>query len=191
MTRASFGTGAMMTLAALAPVTARAEPAAPPNALVAPDRDAACGETPGLDPDEVAELRDGRGRSQARVAEVLGHPGPRHVLEAWSAGQLPLADAQVARIRQIAAAMTADAQRAGGLVLGAERELALAFRDGRIDEPGLRTRVGRIAELRGELRAVHLRAHLATRALLDPAQLARYAALRGHAPGAGPHRHGH
>jgi hypothetical protein len=128
---------------------------------------------------------------QARVAEVQGYPGPRHVLEAWAAGQLPLTDAQVAEVRRIAAAMTAEARRTGDLVLDAERELARAFGDGAIDEAGVGEQVQRVARLRGELRAVHLRAHLATRAVLDAGQLARYAQLRGYAPAPAPHRHGH
>jgi hypothetical protein len=128
---------------------------------------------------------------QARVADVQGYPGPRHVLDAWGAGQLALSSEQAARVQEIVRTMASEARRVGGLVLGAERELALAFQTGAIDATSLRARVDRIAALRGELRAVHLRAHLETRAALDPAQIARYAELRGHGPGGGPPRHGH
>ena len=38
----------------------------------------------------------------------------------------------------------------------------------------------RIATLQGELRAIHLRAHLATRAIRSAAQVARYDELRGY-----------
>jgi hypothetical protein len=148
---------------------------------------------PGLEPEEVRALLQGEGMGQARVADVQGYPGPRHVLQAWTAGRLPLSDAQLTRIQAIAGAMDAEAHRLGRLVLDAEEELALAFGAGRIDVTDLEARVGRIAALRGALRTAHLRAHLATRAALDRAQLARYAEYRGAPAGAGaPHSgHGH
>jgi hypothetical protein len=189
VTRANVAILVMAVLAALAPAPARAQPGAAGAGLTSPYRGAAGSEAPGLDPAEIAELRDGDGMGLARVAEVQGYPGPRHVLDAWAAGQLRLADDQVAEIRRVAARMTTDARQAGRRVLEAEGDLARAFRDGAIDAAALGERVRRIAALRGELRAIHLRAHLATRAVLDPAQLARYAELRGYAPGTRHHGH--
>lgn len=175
-----------LTLSLVGPI--QAGPAATPPA----SHDAHHGATgvaiPGLSADEIAALRAGQGMSQARVAEVEGYPGPRHVLDAWTAGDLPLAAEQAARVQEIMQTMTAEARRVGNQVLESERALALAFRSGAIDAPSLRAGVDRIAALRGELRAVHLNAHLETRALLDPEQLARYAELRSRAP-AGPPRH--
>ena len=159
--------------------------------MLAPHHDAFDPEIPGLGAEEVAELLEGRGMGQARVAEVQGYPGPRHVLDAWGAGTLPLSSEQATRVQEIARAMASEARRVGGLVLDTERELARAFRGGGIDAESLRARVELIAALRGELRIVHLRAHLETRSVLDPAQIARYAELRGHAPGGGTPRHGH
>jgi hypothetical protein len=190
--RANLLTGGLLAVAALLPVTGRAEsggPAPPPAGIPAPHRDAPDSEIPGLGADEVAELREGSGMGQARVAEVQGYPGPRPVLDAWTAGQLPLSSKQVSRVQEIARAMASEARRLGGLVLDAERELALAFRNAGVDAPNLPARVDRIAALRGELRAVHLRAHLETRAVLDPAQIARHAELRGYAPHGGTQRH--
>jgi hypothetical protein len=57
--------------------------------------------------------------------------------------------------------------------------------------------MGRLGELNGALRAVHLRTHLAQAALLSPAQIAEYDRLRGYggpapaAPHQGGHRHRH
>jgi hypothetical protein len=191
--RANPVTGGLLALAALLPPTAYAGSAgpAPPSSAVSSHRGAAVSEIPGLAADEIIELREGHGMGQARVAEVQGYPGPRHVLEAWVAGQLPLSTDQATHIQAIADIMARDASRVGGLVLDAERELARAFSSGAISATTLRARVDRIAALRGELRAVHLRAHLETRAALDPAQIARYAELRGYAPAGGPPRHGH
>ena len=68
--------------------------------------------------------------------------------------------------------MKGDAQRIGAEILTEEERLEAAFRAGTITDPDLRLRVTRIAALQGELRAIHLRAHLATHAMLSAAQLA-------------------
>jgi Spy/CpxP family protein refolding chaperone len=174
---------------ALVPATARADAGLPPHAAgragpVVPD-------VPGLPPAEVADLLEGRGAGLARVADVLGYPGPRHVLDAWSAGQLSLEPAQVARIEAIFAAMAREAQGLGARVVDAERALAAALQAEPAATRTVDAHVARIAALRGALRGVHLRAHLETRAVLDPAQLARYAELRGQAPRGGGAGHGH
>jgi Heavy-metal resistance len=191
--RADLMTAGLLALAALLPLTVRAESGgpAPSPGVLAPHGDASGPETLGLGADEVAELLEGHGMGQARVAEVQGYPGPRHVLEAWGAGKFPLSSEQATRVQEIARDMAGEARRLGGLVVEAERELALAFRNGAIDAMGLGARVDRIAALRGDLRAVHLRAHLETRAVLDPTQIARYAELRGYAPSRGTPPHGH
>jgi hypothetical protein len=184
---------ALLALAALLPLTVRAESAGSTGApgSFSPHAASAAYEIPGLGADEIRELREGHGMGQARVAEVQGYPGPRHVLDAWGAGQLRLSPEQAARIQEIVATMAREARRIGELVLDAEGELARAFRSGAIAEGSLRARVDRIATLRGELRAVHLRAHLETRAVLDPVQIAHYTELRGYAPAGGAPRHGH
>jgi len=191
--RADLVTGGLLALVALLPLAGPVESGGPVSApaLSASHRGEPDPEIPGLGADEVADLRAGHGMGLARVAEVQGYPGPRHVLDAWAAGQLSLSTDQVHRIRGIHHAMAAEARRLGGLVVDAERELGLAFRRGAVDAPGLQERVDRIATLRGALRAEHLRAHLRTRAVLDPAQIARYAELRGPAPASGPPGHGH
>jgi hypothetical protein len=185
--RTSLMTGGLLALAAFLPSAGRAQTGGPTPSpgILAPHHETSGPEIPGLGADEVAELLEGRGMGQARVAEVQGYPGPRHVLNAWGAGTLPLSSEQATRVQEIARAMASAARRVGGLVLDTERELALAFRSGGIDATSLR------AALRGELRTLHLRAHLETRAMLDPAQIARYAELQGHAPDGGTPRHGH
>lgn len=182
-----------MALSLIVPLAAGAQHSGPmpSRASGAPHHATPGVEIPGLGTDEIAELREGRGMGLARVADVQGYPGPRHVLDAWTAGSLPLSKEQVAQVQDIGRAMELEARRVGSLVLDSERELALAFRSGTIDVTSLRPRLDRIAALRGELRAVHLNAHLATRAVLHPAQLARYAELRGHALDGGSPPPGH
>jgi hypothetical protein len=90
--------------------------------------------------------------------------------------------------------MKRDAQQLGTQILSEEALLEATFRDRTITEADLGARLARIAQLQGELRAVHLRAHLATRAILTDEQVERYNVVRGYrgSPGLGgepPHRH--
>jgi hypothetical protein len=147
----------------------------------------------GLSDKEIGELEAGTGMGLARVAELNSYPGPRHVLDAVAAGQLAASAEQVARVQRVFDGMRSAAQRVGVEILAEERALDAAFRMAAITEADLQARTGRIAALRGELRAIHLAAHLSTRAILSDAQIARYDELRGYAaPGASaPHEHKH
>lgn len=134
----------------------------------------------GLNAGEIAELRAGTGIGLARAAERNGYPGPRHVLDAVQASQFQAPPEQVQRVQEIFDGMNRDALRGGAPILEEEQHLEAAFHSATITDADLRARVMRIAELRGELRAIHLRAHLATRATLSDAQVARYNELRGY-----------
>ena len=48
-----------------------------------------------------------------------------------------------------------------------------------------------VAVTQGILRETHLKYHLSTAALLDPAQMVKYAELRGYGGGSGGHSHHH
>jgi hypothetical protein len=148
----------------------------------------------GLNENEIGDLRSGAGMGLARAAELNGYPGPRHVLDAIADGALAATPEQTERIRHIFGRMKSDAQRLGARILAEEHRLETLFRTAAIKEAEVRSRVARIAALQGELRAVHLTAHLATRAALSEAQVARYNELRGYASGAAAdhrHQHGH
>ncbi|HJS33254.1 MAG TPA: hypothetical protein VJ924_14770, partial [Alphaproteobacteria bacterium] len=84
--------------------------------------------------------------------------------------------------------MQARASALGRGIVGAEAALDRAFSGKTIDRADLRQRTATIALLAGQLRAVHLEAHLAQAALLTPSQRARYAELRGYGADSG-HRH--
>jgi len=141
---------------------------------------------------EIDDLLAGRGMGLAKAGELNGYPGPAHVLE--MAGDLALTSQQLADIGAIKERMSAAALALGGEIVERERDLDRRFAAGTIGEAELRDATEAIGSLQGRLRAVHLAAHLATRALLSEAQIARYAALRGYGsdPGehAHPHRHG-
>jgi Spy/CpxP family protein refolding chaperone len=127
---------------------------------------------------EIRELMEGRGMGLAKAAELNSYPGPIHVLQL--AGQLDLSDAQRTATEALATAMRDKAQPLGVKIIEAERALDRAFAQGRIEPDELRLRLNAIAALQGELRAVHLETHIAQRALLTPAQIARYDTLRGY-----------
>lgn len=145
--------------------------------------------TRGLSSAEADDLVAGRGMGLARAAELNGYPGPRHVLDAAREGALALTPEQRAGVQAVFDAMEREAKRLGARVLAEERALETAFRGGAITETELGERVNRLASMQGELRQVHLRAHLATRALLTDAQVARYDELRGYSSSAPQHRH--
>jgi len=135
----------------------------------------------GLSTQEVDDLVAGRGMGLARAAELNGYPGPRHVLDAARDGTLSLTPEQRLGVQRVFDVMERDAKRLGTRVVDEERALEAAFRGGSITEAELGDRVARLAVIQGELRQVHLRAHVATHALLTQAQRARYAELRGYA----------
>lgn len=170
----------MRTLPSLALLLLVGTSAAGQEPLTSPYRHQAQSGLRGLDESETAELRAGTGMGLARAAELNGYPGPRHVLDAVEAGRFEASADQVRRVRQIFDGMKSDAQRVDAQILAEEDRLEAGFRSATITEADLRSRVLRIAGLQGELRAIHLRAHLATRAILSGAQVARYNELRGY-----------
>jgi Spy/CpxP family protein refolding chaperone len=110
-----------------------------------------------------------------------------HVLQL--AKELALSEAQRAATETLYAEMRSKAQPLGRRIIEAERNLDQAFVDAQIDPASLRDKVGAIATLQGELRAVHLETHLRQRRLLTVEQIVRYDALRGYG-GVRPSHHG-
>ena len=132
----------------------------------------------GLSAAEAAGLAAGAGLGLARPAEVHGYPGPLHVLELADA--LALTDGQRAEAERLRAAMLAEAVPLGERLVEAERRLDALFTSGAATDETVAQAATYAAVLRGQLRAAHLRAHVAMRDALAPGQVARYAELRGH-----------
>jgi hypothetical protein len=142
-----------------------------------------------LSDDDLAALRKGEGMGLAKAAELNGYPGPKHVLDL--AQQLQLTDAQRRDVQAIFDRMSAAAKPLGGELIVQEQALDQLFAKGEITQDRLAAGTTAIAELQGRLRAVHLSAHLETRALLNGDQLARYEHLRGYAAPQAPMQHHH
>lgn len=143
-----------------------------------------------LSNEDIAALRAGDGMGMAKAAELNGYPGPRHVLDL--SPELHLTDAQTKLVREIRDRMSAAAQPLGAALIEREHVLDELFVKDAITAERLTMETAAIANIQGRLRAVHLAAHLKTRAVLNTEQLAEYDRLRGNAAPLGPqHSSGH
>lgn len=124
---------------------------------------------------ERSAIERGEGFGMAMVADRNGYPGPKHVLELKA--ELQLTAEQQTAMEKLFAQMKAQALARGKELLLAEVQLAQMFAEGR-PEAELQQQTNRVASLRGELRWVHLSAHLAARKLLTLQQLATYQHFR-------------
>ena len=138
---------------------------------------------------EIDDLLNGRGMGLAKAGELNGYPGPIHVLDL--AAELQLTPEQRQAVAGIRDRMSAAAKPLGGEIVERERTLDRQFASGRISEAELAAMTRAIGELQGRLRAVHLAAHLETKAVLTPEQVARYDQLRGYGSGGSPAPHDH
>lgn len=137
-----------------------------------------------LSEQQIGELRSGLGMSLALAAELNGYPGPRHTLE--FAKQLDLSDAQRAKVQELFAAMTVESIAIGEKLIAEEAQLDRQFAQKTITSAELVASTQAIGATQAALRATHLKYHLLTLDLLTPAQVQRYAELRGYA---GPAQH--
>ena len=135
-----------------------------------------------LSESDIAQLEAGQGWGLALSAELNGYPGPTHVLEL--ADQLELSDAQHVAIMEIYDRMNARARVLGAEFIAAEVALDSAFSEGEIDVHSLTILTSDAARIEGELRAVHLAAHLEVTPLLSRHQRVIYNQSRGYADGA-------
>jgi Spy/CpxP family protein refolding chaperone len=140
-----------------------------------------------LSEQQVADLRAGRGMGLALAAELNGYPGPMHVLELADA--LDLSGQQRAKMQELFAAMKAEAIPLGEKLIAEEAELDRAFADKTITPASLAASTDAIGTTHAALRQAHLKYHLFTIEVLTPAQVQRYAELRGYKTGI-EHTHG-
>ncbi|WP_291851181.1 Spy/CpxP family protein refolding chaperone [Bradyrhizobium sp.] len=140
-----------------------------------------------LSEQQIADLGAGRGMSLALAAELNGYPGPLHVLEL--ADKLELSAEQRARMQRLFDSMKADAMPLGTKLIDQEADLDGQFASRTVTPESLKAATAAIAATQGILRETHLKYHLSTGSILTPAQMKKYAALRGY--GSGNHKHRH
>ncbi|MCI0433301.1 MAG: hypothetical protein L0271_06600 [Gemmatimonadetes bacterium] len=136
--------------------------------------------------EELEDLENGAGMGFALAAELNHYPGPRHVLEL--ADSLALTADQRSRVTVIFERMLENARRVGAQVIAAESDLDQRFKHAHIDAAAARTATMEIGRLRGELRAIHLIAHLDVTAVLSMEQVEIYDRLRGYPQAGDPSR---
>jgi hypothetical protein len=142
-----------------------------------------------LSDQQIADLTAGRGMGLALAAELNGYPGPSHVLEL--ADRLDLSDAQRASVQRLFDAMKAEAVPLGSRLIAQETDLDRQFADHSVTPESLKTSTAEIAATQGLLRETHLKYHLSTGAVLTPAQMQKYAELRGYGGEQQHHHHHH
>lgn len=179
-------TVALLSLLGAAPAALAAEPARSPYAGEQHR------EIKALSAKEVQDLLAGRGMGLAKSAELNRYPGPAHVLEL--SDRLELSAEQKARTKSVFDAMEARARALGKALVEREAELDRLFASREVTRATLESSLAEISRLQGELRRVHLEAHLAQNELMTAEQVAQYVELRGygggsHAGHGGGHRH--
>jgi hypothetical protein len=143
-----------------------------------------------LSDQQMADLKAGRGMGLALAAELNGYPGPVHVLELTD--QLGLSAEQKLRVGELFAAMKADAVPLGERLIAQEAALDALFARHTATRESVASATAEIGDTQAKLRAAHLKYHLSTLEVLQPAQVQRYAELRGYGGGDGQsqnHRH--
>lgn len=134
-----------------------------------------------LSQDDITELSEGKGWGFAKPAELNGFPGPSHVLEMKE--ELELSMEQINEIQTVFESMNAKARDLGEKFVETEKALDEAFQNGELDSDKLISLVSISATARGNLRFVHLNAHLKMMDILSDSQVEKYNQLRGYSSG--------
>lgn len=140
-----------------------------------------------LSTQQIADLRDGRGMGLALAAELNGYPGPSHLLEL--ADQLDLTASQRGAVKDMFEAMRAETIPIGERLIAEETSLDRTFADRSVTPRTLAAATAGIGAIQAALRNAHLKYHLMTAGILQPAQISRYTELRGYAQSGGAHQH--
>ena len=139
-----------------------------------------------LSQDDIEGLLAGAGTpfgGMAKPAELNGYPGPRHVLDAYDAGEFQLTNEQHKQIEALYEEMRSEAIELGEKIIDIEKGIDDAFTGKTITNTFLQEKVKEGADLYGQLRVVHLKYHLSMVEILTPQQVEQYNELRGYTSG--------
>ena len=137
-----------------------------------------------LSDNDVQSLQNGTGEAFggiAKLAELNGYPGPRHVLD--MASELRLTDGQRMEIELIYQNMSNKAKSIGVAIIDIEQDIDEAFANKTITQENLKLMLDKSADLYGQLRFVHLSVHLDTAHMLATEQVQMYNTMRGYDSG--------
>ncbi|MDQ5876394.1 MAG: hypothetical protein M3288_06100 [Thermoproteota archaeon] len=134
-----------------------------------------------LSDNDVQSLQNGTGEAFggiAKLAELNGYPGPRHVLDI--AQELQLTDRQRMEIELIYQNMSNNAKSIGSAIIAIEQDMDEAFANKTITEENLIAMLDKSANFYEQLRFVHLSAHLDTAQIMTTEQIQMYNEMRGY-----------
>lgn len=137
-----------------------------------------------LSDNDVQSLQNGTGEAFcgiAKLAELNGYPGPRHILD--MAPELQLTDRQRMEIELIFQNMSNKAKSIGAAIIDIEQDMDRVFANKTITEEKLKLMLDNSADLYGQLRFVHLSAYLDTVQILTIEQVQMYNMMRGYDSG--------
>ena len=130
---------------------------------------------------DIQSLQNGTGEAfggVAKPAELNGYPGPRHVLD--MASELQLTDRQRMEIELMYQNMSSKAKSIGAAIIAVEQDIDRGFANKTITEENLKLMLDNSADLYGQLRFVHLSAHLDTMQMLTIEQVQMYDKMRAY-----------
>jgi len=137
---------------------------------------------------EIDGYLNGRGMGMAKPAELNHFPGPMHVLDL--ATELGLTKNQISETQKIYESMRTKAVEYGHMLIDKEREIERLFLSQNISPSSLDKLLLQSADIKANLRSVHLRAHLVLKSVLNEFQVKKYDELRGYV-GDQLHKHSH
>jgi Spy/CpxP family protein refolding chaperone len=123
-------------------------------------------------PPDSAGLRNGEGMGMAMYADMNGYPGPKHILDLKD--KLGLTKDQQKKVEDAVKLVKISATTKGDEIIVAEQELFSLFKSGKVNEKTLRLKLENIGKLRGELRYIHLQAHVRMKQILSAGQIQQY-----------------
>lgn len=127
---------------------------------------------------DVQNYLEGNGMGLAKAAELNGFPGPKHILENES--NLDLSAEQKRAVQSSFDKMKTRAADLGKQIVEGEKHLDKLFGNSEITSEILQNKTQEIAKLQGDLRNLHLQAHLEMKQILSPEQVDKYNRLRGY-----------
>ena len=134
-----------------------------------------------LSPEDIESLQTGTGDAfggMAKLAELNGYPGPRHVLDLTN--ELKLSDEQRKNITTIYDDMKEKAIELGQKIVNIERIANEEFANKSITDTQMKQLILKSSEIYGHLRYTHLNTHLRMLDILTPEQITLYNNLRGY-----------
>lgn len=132
---------------------------------------------------DLEALKAGTGEAfggMAKLAELNGYPGPRHVLDMGD--KIGLSEEQKGEIEAKVVQMKAETIPLGEQIIAIEQKTNEAFSDRTITNEMLEENMDASGRLYGQLRYTHLKYHLEMINILTPEQVKNYNEFRGYGP---------